>query len=42
MYHVNFSLISNEIASFIRFNIDALQFFHVKDLVTWFLLSLSL
>jgi hypothetical protein len=36
MYHAKFSLISNEIASFIRFNIDALQFFHVKASVTWF------
>ena len=30
MYHAKFALISNEISSFIRFNIDALQFFQVK------------
>jgi hypothetical protein len=40
MYHANFSLISIEIASFIRFNIDALQFFHVKDSVTWFSIAI--
>jgi hypothetical protein len=36
MYHAKFVLISNEIASFIIFNIDALQLFHVKASVTWF------
>jgi hypothetical protein len=41
MYHAKFALISNEIASFIRFNIDALQFFHVKALVTWFSIAIN-
>jgi hypothetical protein len=41
MYHATFSLISNEIASFIIFNIDALQFFHVKDSVTWFSIAMN-
>ena len=41
MYHVKFALISNEIAIFIRFNIDALQFFHVKDSVTWFSIAMN-
>ena len=36
VYHVKFALISNEIASFIRFNIDALQFFRIKASFTWF------
>ena len=41
MYHAKFSLISNEIASFIRFNIDALQLFHVKASVTWFSIAMN-
>jgi hypothetical protein len=41
MYHAKFALISNEIASFIRFNIDALQFFHVKASVTWFSIAMN-
>ena len=41
MYHVKFGLISNEIASFIIFNIDALQFFHVKASVTWFSIAMN-
>jgi hypothetical protein len=41
MYHAKFSLISNEIASFIRFNIDALQFCHVKASVTWFSIAMN-
>jgi hypothetical protein len=41
MYHAEFSLISNEIASFVRFNIDALQFFYVKASVTWFSIEMN-
>ena len=41
MYHAKFALISNEIASFIRFNIDALQFFQVKASVTWFSIAMN-
>jgi hypothetical protein len=38
---VKFALISNEISSFIRFNIDALQFFQVKASVTWFSIAMN-
>jgi len=41
VYHVKFALISNEISSFIRFNIDALQFFQVKASVTWFSIAMN-
>ena len=41
VYHAKFSLISNEIANFIRFNIDALQFFQVKASVTWFSIAMN-